>query len=136
MNITRFENDHEVIQGYITTLRELSRAGTAAKAKEIATAIVQMSGKIKLHLAAEDATLYPAMEKSSNADAMRAARAFQSEMGMLATGYAAFVARWNTPTSVAHDPEGFRADANEVLKALFQRIQREDRELYPLAQRV
>lgn len=136
MNITRFQNDHEGIQGCIATLRELTRAGVAANAKEIATAIVQMSGKIKLHLAAEDATLYPAMEKSTNAEAMRTARSFRSEMGLLAKAYAVFVARWNTPTSLANDPEGFRADANEVLKALFQRMQREDRQLYPLAQRV
>lgn len=136
MNMDRFQNDHVYILTGIATLRRLARDGIEANAEKIAAAVVQMSGKIKLHLAAEDSTLYPTMTNSSNVEAVDAAQRFQAEMGAIAKAYARFASRWNLGGNVAADPEGFRRDANDVLKVLFQRMQRENTELYPLAARV
>ena len=35
------------------------------------------------------------------------------------------------PAQVAREPEQFRAQANTVLKAVYQRMQKENREFYP-----
>ncbi|GGY23507.1 hypothetical protein GCM10008098_16210 [Rhodanobacter panaciterrae] len=66
----------------------------------------------------------------------RIGKQFQNEMGGLAATYAAFATRWNLSAKIAADPQGFRDDANAIFKALHQRIQRENRELYPLAEQI
>jgi hypothetical protein len=55
-------------------------------------------------------------------------------MGGLAQTYGEFVKQWSFAAKIAGDPEGFRNQANIVFKALHQRVQRENRELYPLAE--
>jgi len=42
-----------------------------------------------------------------------------------------FARRWNTSATVAQNPEGFRQDANQVLKVLHNRMQKENTEFYP-----
>jgi len=47
-----------------------------------------------------------------------------------------FSLEWNTSSKVKADAERFRKAANQVYKALHDRIQRENRHLYPLAEQV
>lgn len=135
MNIDRFKRDHTAILGSIDTLRTLSHAGVARNAAEIARGIVAMSSAIKLHLSAEDRLLYPALEQSGNQALARMGARMQAEMGSLLSAYAEFAGLWNTTDRVRDDAEGFRAGANRVLKALYERVRQEDREFYPLIER-
>lgn len=131
MNIDKFKHQHEKIYDCIGTLRHYAAAGIAENAREIAGTVVAMSSVIKLHLVVEDTVLYPALQKSSDATLSRMGIQFQAEMKSIAAKYEAFVHRWNTAGKVAQDPEGFRSDANQVLKMLHGRIRREDVEFYP-----
>ena len=112
-------------------LRELAHGGVEPNAAVIARNIVAMSGTIKLHLAVEDQALYPALQRGGDPLLARMGRQYQSEMGPIATAYDAFARRWNTEASLRADPEGFRADANRVLRQVHERMLREDREFYP-----
>jgi hypothetical protein len=49
-------------------------------------------------------------------------------MNGIAGEYFAFASRWNLPARLQADPEGFRVDANRVLRVLFGRMRREDTE--------
>ena len=131
MNITRFQYEHQDIVGQIDHLRELARAGVEPNAAAIASGIVAMSSTIKLHLAVEDRLLYPALRAGADAELARLGERFQREMGAIAAAYMEFARRWNTPQSVRADPEGFRANANTVLRQVHERMQRENRDFYP-----
>jgi len=131
VNIDKFKHQHIDILSSITRLRQLSREGVAENAAAIAAQVVQVSGLAKLHLAGEDRNLYPALEESGDARLVRMSRAYRDEMKDIAQAYLGFAARWNTARQVALEPDGFRTDANLVLRRLFERIQREDREFYP-----
>jgi hypothetical protein len=136
MNVDKFNQDHASLLASVETLRALVQGGVAANAAAIAHQLVAMSAAVKLHLAAEDRVLYPALANAADPEVARVGRQFQQERGGLAASYGAFVSRWNAAARLAADPEGFRDEANTVFKALHQRIQREGRELYPLAARV
>jgi Hemerythrin HHE cation binding domain len=133
MNIDRFINDHNAIMTSVKELRLLVQAGVSPNAEKIATSMIQMSAKIKLHLSTEDSMLYPAMIGSPDSQIAQIGQAFQTEMGGIAAVYGAFASKWNLGKAIAADPEGFRREANEIFKALHHRIQRENVELYPLA---
>ena len=131
MNIDRFKDQHTQILDAIAALRRHTHAGIVDNAERIAQLIVSMSAVIKLHLAAEDHTLYPALEAANNRQLARLGRQFQMEMASIALAYNAFARRWNTAAQVRANPDGFRSDANQVLRTVYERMQRENRDFYP-----
>lgn len=131
MNIDKFKHQHIDILSSIARLRQLSHAGVAGNADAIAAGIVRVSGIVKLHLAVEDRSLYPALEASGDAQLAALSREYRGEMQGIAAAYLRFAAQWNTARQVALAPEQFRAEANVVLRQLYERIQREDRHFYP-----
>jgi hypothetical protein len=136
MNIDKFKREHVDLLAAVTTLRELVQTGVQEHAEAIVGQLVSMSSVIKLHLAAEDRVLYPALINAADPRVAQTGQQFQQEMGDLAQAYAGFVSRWNLASKISQDPEGFRGDANNVFKALHSRVQRENRELYPLAEQL
>lgn len=90
-----------------------------------------MSSIIKLHLAVEDQFLYPVLRNGSNVTLATMGKKFQDEMGAIASAYMVFAGRWNHASKVSNDPEGFRADANQVLRILHERMHQENTIFYP-----
>lgn len=131
MNIDRFKHQHTEILSYIAALRSQVRAGIRENAQEIARLIVAMSSTIKLHLAVEDSLLYPALQDSHNRSLAIMGKRFQDEMTHIATGYLDFSRKWNIADRLVQSPEEFRAEANRVLKILFDRMQKENTDFYP-----
>jgi len=131
MNIDKFKQQHVDILEGIASLRKLALAGVARNAAEIAQGIVAMSATIKLHLAVEDRALYPAVARSADAELARKGREFQEEMDAIAAAYEGFAKRWNNARNLELDERGFRDDANTVLRRVHERMQRENRDLYP-----
>jgi hemerythrin-like domain-containing protein len=134
MNIDQFKNDHVKILISVDELRQLVKGGVEKNAILIATAIVKMSSSIKAHLAAEDTLLYPVLAKSSNVAVSNAAIQFQTEMGGIAAAYVDFAKKWNLVKTITTNPAEFKDHANAIFKALNQRIQQENKTLYPLAE--
>lgn len=131
MNLDKYKHQHVSILGSIQRLRELAHAGIQEHADDIAHGIVSMSSIIKLHLAVEDRALYPALQKSGDAELARMGQRYQHEMGTIAQEYDAFSRRWNQAWSLRQDPEAFRRDANHVLRMVYERMQKENRDFYP-----
>ena len=137
MNMQKFRQDHTKILGKINELRELVQSGIVENSDGIATMLVSMSSTIKLHLAAEDGFLYPTLASSADLEAAQIGKAFQAEMGGIASAYTVFARECGAlPETVAANPESFRAAANSIFRALHTRIQRENQELYPIAERI
>src|SRR5471032_892692 len=123
MNIDKFKHQHADILSAIAGLRKLVQTGIAEHAADISARIVAMSGVIKLHLAVEDRTLYLALARMSVH--------YRGEMDGISGAYLAFAGKWNTPRQLLEQPETFRDEANVVLKMLYERMKKEDREFYP-----
>jgi hemerythrin-like domain-containing protein len=132
MNIDKFKQQHREIISCISTLRALAKSGIRDNAAEISKLIIAMSSTIKLHLAVEDNLLYPALQESKNSALAKMGKRFQDEMESIAAAYLDFARRWNTAGTVSGNPEGFRSDANNVLKVLHERMRKEDTDFYPV----
>jgi hemerythrin-like domain-containing protein len=87
------------------------------------------------HLKCEDWALYPRLRASGDPELVRVTRAFELEMGDLADDFTAYDDKW-TAARVAADWAGFRRETMTVLARLARRVEREDRELYPLADKL
>jgi iron-sulfur cluster repair protein YtfE (RIC family) len=131
VDIDRFKQQHVLILQAITRIRKIAQAGIAEHAEDIARELRRLQSTVALHLSVEDKILYPSLQRSQDRDIARMAKAFQDEMKPLADGFVQFVEHWASEQAVRDDPEGFRQGANTVIKALHQRVQRENSEFYP-----
>ncbi len=87
------------------------------------------------HLKNEDWVLYPRLLASKDRSIAATARQFIDELGGLSDAYARHTRSW-TAFTIAADWEGYCRDTALLIAALDERIEREDRELYPLMQQV
>lgn len=131
MNLDKYKAQHEAIALSIHQLRAFAHKGIAEHAADIARLVIRMSSVIKLHLSTEDRFLYPALQEANDRELARMGQRYQEEMTHIAEAYGAFSRKWNSAEQIAHNPEGFRIEANRVLKTLFERMKREEHDFYP-----
>ncbi|QLX25785.1 hemerythrin domain-containing protein [Citrobacter freundii] len=136
MNLDKMKHQHVDILEKISFLRTLSQSGVSSNAQQIAAAIVSMSAIIKTHLSAEDQFLYPQIEQDGNSKLRQVSTQFQREMADIVGEYDVFSRRWNIASKLMGNDEAFRRDANTVLRKVFERMQRENKDFYPLVERM
>lgn len=86
---------------------------------------------LMVHLAKEDRHLYPQLQRCAEDRVRALATRFATEMGNLADVYLAYTNEW-TAQKIAGDQRGFSTATLRVMRALRQRILREERDLYPM----
>lgn len=133
MDIDRFQQQHAQILSLISRMREQAHRGIEENAREIASHVRVLKSVVVAHLQVEDTLLYPRMQRLTGSTVARLAQQFQTEMKPLASQFVDFVERWSSEEAVRAKPDGFRQEANLVLRALHQRIQREEADFYPQA---
>ena len=92
--------------------------------RELASALME-------HLQSEDWVLYPRLLVSHDKRVAETARTFCDEMGGLAKAFREYAEQWGTH-AIAGDWNRYRLETANILKALTDRIKRENRNLYPL----
>lgn len=91
-----------------------------------------LAGKVNFHLAMEDEALYPRIQQTGDATAKARATKFRNEMGGLGKVFTDYNNKWQV-TAIRSDMEGFTNETRKVFGALAKRIERENADLYPLA---
>lgn len=87
------------------------------------------------HLINEDWLLYPRLAASPNPRIAETAERFMREMGGLLENVQLWMAIW-TPDAITQHWAAFRSETEALLDTLSVRIVRENRELYPLLERI
>lgn len=134
MNFRRQHNDMLGIVADIT--KRLDERTLSKEADDVASMLARLSGKLSVHLTQEDNFLYPRLKNSGNAKAKSLADSFQDEMGGLSQTYMEFAKRYRGGRSIEADPATFIREVRVIFSALKERIERENRELYPVADQV
>jgi hemerythrin-like domain-containing protein len=94
----------------------------------------RLLGLLRVHIALEDIELYPALMASPDAGVTRAARCHADEICELAKDIECFARHWSCAERIAANIDEFRETAHRLLLVLAVRIERENLELYPLAE--
>ncbi|HEY8585815.1 MAG TPA: hemerythrin domain-containing protein [Rhodanobacter sp.] len=128
---TRFREQHVEILQLASELRKIGPEELAKDAVAARSLLSKLIGKLSLHLAVEDRSLYPELQKSADPNVANMAKRFENEMGGLADAVMAWGKRWPTPVAIQAQPARFVAETTEVVDALKNRILREHQELYP-----
>lgn len=126
----RFRTQHADLLRMVKDLRTDLESPTM-DAKALRSALSVIAGKISLHLAMEDDSLYPRMRSHPNPDLGSLAMRFSEEMQGIKSAFQAYSDRWNSQR-IEVDRAGFSKDTNAIFLALENRIHRENNELYAL----
>jgi hemerythrin-like domain-containing protein len=135
--IDSFKKHHLQLQEHAQELSALLKADQLAKDGGPARRLLsKLAGLINVHLAMEDKTLYPRLIESADAKVKEVAVRFSNEMGGIKAAFEGYNKKWPLSGNIQADPAGFVRETTDILKALAQRISKEDRELYPLAEKI
>lgn len=93
----------------------------------------RLAGVLRIHFSLGDRHLYPFMITSGQPQTAEIARGFQREICNLGRRFDRFMQRWSTSSAIASDMPQFRCDAEVMVTAIRDRLQRERRDLFPLA---
>lgn len=133
--IERLRAEHAALIALARIVTELLQAPGPARLPELASARARLRETLVRHLKCEDWILYPRLRATGDAELMHITREFELEMGDLAAEYVAYDDKW-TAGRVAAQWTEFSRETIEVFGALATRVEREERELYPLADKL
>jgi len=102
-------------------------------AYDIALKLTKLKGLLRIHFAHEDRMLYPAMIAGVDRIAAQTALGFQNEMGGLNAAFEAYASKWALSSNIASAFANFRDESADIFGKLANRIERENEDLYPLA---
>lgn len=132
MDVSELKRQHVEIAKVARLLG--ATVANAAQPQPIAALRWQLARLLMTHLAMEDRLFYPALQRMADSAARETGARFQTEMGGLGASFSTYMAHWSDDR-VAADWPGFCAATRALLAALANRIEREDRQLYPLVER-
>lgn len=128
-----FRRQHDDILALANELAALlDPAKLAQDAAPARSKLATLAGKLKVHLAMEDQSLYPTAAASAQPELSALAVRYQNEMGDIKEAFEAYLAKWPSPTAIQANPDGFVADTKGIYGALAERVRKENTELYPL----
>lgn len=129
----RLRAEHMALGTLSQIIHGMADAPHPPDADDLAAARSQLRDALVRHLKCEDWILYPRLMATGDDELMRVTREFEMEMGDLAADFVAYDDKW-TGERVGADWPGFCRETKIVLGLLAMRIEREERELYPLAE--
>ncbi len=94
--------------------------------------LTDLARNIKVHLTLEDASLYPVLTIIDDQSVSDVSAGFVQEMGGIKETLDAYFSKWSSGYAIKENSELFMAETDGILKALRDRIERENNVLYPM----
>ena len=132
--IQTLREEHALLMRIVGDLADIIARPTPPSSVELFAVRRRLNATLIGHLKAEDWILYPMLLASDDPTTAATARQFMDEMGGLAAAFLAYADKWSA-SAIESDWAGYCAESHGIIEALTQRITRENRELYPLAER-
>lgn len=136
MQTQRYQDQHRellALAGKLAGMLDPAKLGQDAEPAR--KCLGEMAGKLNVHLAMEDQVLYPALLKGP-AQSADLAKRFMEEMGGIKQAFGAYLATWPGAGAIQKDPSGFVTQTQGILGALGKRIEVEEGQLYPAAEKL
>ena len=127
-NLDNYFRQHKEISELINSIKAMTLSNLGSNSKEIAVALNNLSGKLKVHLSMEDKYLYPSLK--SKIESKNLAEKFENEMGHLAKEFLSYKDRYNTYVKISENALNFKNETSKIMKALEDRMFREEKDLY------
>jgi iron-sulfur cluster repair protein YtfE (RIC family) len=130
MDMTELRRQHDEISHIAHRLAQATADRTTPRS--VGSIRWQLARQLMAHLALEDRILYPALQRADDARIRATAATLQTETGALAESFSRYMTAWSDDR-VAREWSDFCVETQAIIRALSERVDRENRALYPLA---
>lgn len=128
-NLNNYFRQHREIEEIVESLKGNAKKETI-DSKANAVLINSLSGKLKIHISMENKYLYPQLKE--NLKTKNTAESFEKEMEGILEVFLNFKEKYNTSVKIDENINLFKKETLAVLKALEERIAKEEKSLYTL----
>lgn len=136
-NTESYRKQHAELEKLARAITRLLNPEELAKdASAVRSLLSQLMGKLNVHLTMEDKALYPSLLQSPKEEVRVLAKRYMDEMGAIGAAVKEYGKRWPGAIDVQQNPKDFIAQTEKIFEALTHRIDKENRELYVLADQV
>jgi iron-sulfur cluster repair protein YtfE (RIC family) len=126
-----FREQHADLLAVATKLKPLLDVSKLKQDASQARAMLNsLAGKLNVHLAMEDKSLYPDLLAGNDPTIKAKAKKFVTEMGGIKETFKSYMGRYPSPEAIAKAPAEFIKETSEILGVLAKRISAEDTDLY------
>ncbi len=131
-----FRKQHDDLLAQATEILNLTnRSEINENVDTLRRLIARLAGKLKLHLAIEDDSLYPELYKQPDKELQDTAMRFNKEMGGINTEFQSYLDNWPISMAITNDPDNFIKETKSIFGVLAERINKENTVLYNMADR-
>lgn len=135
MDIDVLRQQHALLLEIAGKLNDLlDQASMKQRADKAQECLEKLAAELEGHLFCEDDMLYPALMKSKDAEIVKTTKRLSSDMGGLKDAFNAYKRKW-TVEQIEKDGSGFIMQSIEIISALSERINKEEKILFPLLER-
>lgn len=129
---------HDELVSIVTSISNhiSTESSVTEKAGEIRQLLSKLAGKLKMHLAMEDKILYPKILNNGDDAGKKTAKNFLNEMGQIGDVFKTYIDTYSTEKEIKHNPNDFINNTVELFKSLADRIEKENKILYPIADHI
>lgn len=131
IDVAKLQAEHREIMQVANQLARLFEQSSAPSVVQLYELRTQLTSHLTKHLKTEDWILYPALLKSRDQKTVRTAQRLKDRVGGFSEIYAQHCSRWH-PVSIALEWDLYREASLKLLEVLRDRIEGEERELFPL----
>jgi hypothetical protein len=132
----RFRRQHEEILQLALEIEAALQAPTfPANARDVRRMLARLKGKLVVHSSMENEALYPRLFEHPDAAIRALAQDLFQELGGIYDMLVAHHDKWTSVELIEADPNAYVRHTQEVFAKLKLRVDRENNELYPLADR-
>jgi len=130
-DLKRLREEHAGLAVIVGQLSKMIDQAMPPPSRELYQLRMELASGLIHHLKSEDWILYPALLASSDQKIALTARAFSASMGGLSGEFRTYFDRWGAD-AIKRNWKDYQSETFEVLRALTLRMNREERDLYPL----
>lgn len=131
--INTYVRQHEQIREIAEEILNIININTLKENSDnVRRLLARLAGNIKLHLTIEDESLYPDLLGDGDEKVRDTAKKFQNEMGDINTKFSEYILKWRTVRQIEDSNSGFADETKKLFSVIFERIEKENKELYPL----
>jgi hypothetical protein len=102
---------------------------------EVRRMVARFAGKLRMHATMENDALYPRLRAHPDPEIRAAAEKLWSEVSGIYAQFDSYSEKWLVGDAIVRDPKAFMLDTHTLFATLGKRMQRENRELYPLVEK-
>lgn len=131
-SLVTYRRQHDEIRSCLDLLGEVSeQVRKPESARQAAALLASISSLVLLHLIAEDHFLFPSLTNHADQNVRTIAALYLRTGRDLRQDFMRYAEQWGE-LLIHAEPDRFYRETQEILARLHQRIEQEDRNLYPL----